>query len=427
MEENTNIKNPWSWIPALYFAEGFPYVIVNSLSVILYKELGVENETSIFWTSLLYLPWVIKPFWSPFVELKSTKRNWIFGTQLAVSVAFLVTSFTMSSSNFFPLSLACFVMAAFASATNDIATDGLYMVALPEKKQAFFMGIRSTFYRLASITGQGLIVVLAGFLEKRFLDNGKAWSYTMIVISVVMFILAFLNFFASPKIEKIEMYKSSEKGGFFDVFVSFFKKKNVGVFIAYILLFRLGESQILKLVSPFLLDNKQVGGLGLSTIDVGTIYGTFGVISLVIGGILGGIVISRNGLKKWILPMAIAMNLPNVLFLLLSIYQPQNIVPTYAVVIVEQFGYGFGVASFFMFMVHVANGISKTAHYAIATGFMGLGMMLPGMISGYLQKYLGYPKFFLWCLLAGIPALFLIKYLDIPEDFGKKTNIKENE
>lgn len=425
---NNNLqKNPWSWIPTLYFTQGLPYVIIVVVSVIMYKELGIPNDEIGLYTSWLYLPWVIKPFWSPFVELKSTKKNWIFIMQLLVSVFFVIVGFTLKMNNFFVLSLALFTAAAFASATNDIASDGLYMTALPEKQQAFFMGIRSTFYRLAMVTGQGLVVVLAGYFEERFSDNNKAWSYTLIIVGLFMITMTIVNYLTSPKVPEKIAEKNDDNANFFDVFVSFFKKKNIGLAIAFILLFRLGESQILKLVAPFLLDKKLAGGLELSTIQVGTIYGTFGVIALTLGGILGGIVISKDGLRKWILPMALAMNTPNAFFLLLSIFKPTSLFLIGGVVVIEQFGYGFGVAAFFIFLIHVANGISKTAHYAIATGFMGLGMMLPGMLSGYMQQYLGYPKFFVWCLLAGIPALFLIKKLDFPADFGKKENTVLND
>ena len=424
-----SIKNPWTWIPSLYFTQGLPYVIIVVVSVIMYKELNIPNDKIGLYTSWLYLPWVLKPLWSPFVELKSTKKNWIFGMQFLVSLFFIAAGFSLKTNNFFVLSLALFTMAAFASATNDIASDGLYMTALPEKKQAFFMGIRSTFYRLAMVTGQGLIVVLAGYFEQKFLDNNKAWSLTLIIVGLFMAVMTVVNYFVSPAIEEVEVELkiSAENSTFLEVFKSFFAKKNIAVAIAFILLFRLGESQILKLVAPFLLDKKTAGGLELTTIEVGTVYGTFGVIALTLGGILGGILISRDGLRKWMLPMALAMNTPNAFFLLLSVFKPTSIFLIGGVVVIEQFGYGFGVAAFFMFLIHVANGISKTAHYAIATGFMGLGMMLPGMLSGFIQQYLGYPKFFIWCLLAGIPALFLIRKLDFPADFGKKDTITTNE
>ena len=423
----TSNKNPWTWIPTLYFTQGLPYVIVVIVSGIMYKELGISNEQIGLYTSWLYLPWVIKPFWSPFVELKSTKKTWIFTMQLLVSLFFVLIGFTLKMNNFFVISLAFFTMAAFASATNDIASDGLYMTALPEKQQSFFMGIRSTFYRLAMVTGQGLVVVLAGYLEEKFSDNSKAWSFTLVFVGIFMALMTVINFIASPKVDKLVVVDSAPKGNFFDVFKTFFQKQNIGLALAFILLFRLGESQILKLVAPFLLDKKIAGGLELSTIQVGTIYGTFGVIALTLGGILGGILISKDGLRKWMLPMALAMNTPNAFFLLLSIFKPTSLALISGVVVIEQFGYGFGVAAFFMFLIYVANGISKTAHYAIATGFMGLGMMLPGMVSGFIQQYLGYPKFFVWCLIAGLPALFLIKKLQFPADFGKKSNSKTDE
>jgi PAT family beta-lactamase induction signal transducer AmpG len=417
-------NKPWFWIPLLNFASGLPYAVIISVSVIMYKNLGISNEDIGVYTSLLYLPWVIKPLWSPFIELHGTKRKWFLSMQLLISVAFLLVGFTIPSSGFFIITLAIFWVAAFASASNDIASDGFYLLVLPEDKQSFFLGIRSTFYRLSLLAGNGLIVLFAGYLEHKYSDNTKAWSYTMIAVGLLMTFITLYNFIFTPKNEINAVANNKEahqNQNFATVFISFFKKKRIGLILAFILVFRLGESQLLKMLSPFLLDTKELGGMGLDTEAVGIIYGTFGVGALTLGGILGGIAISRQGLTKWMLPMFLTMHLPIIGFILLAFFHPTSIYYIYAVVILEQFGYGFGFTAFMMYLIHVAEGESKTSHYAIATGFMALGMMLPGMLSGYIQKYLGYDNFFIWVLLATIPGLILSRFLEFPKDFGKKT------
>ena len=413
-------KWAWAWVPVLYFTQGLPYILVVSVSVIMYKKLGISNADIGFYTSWLYLPWVLKPLWSPFVDLKSTKRNWFLSMQLLISVALLGVALTLPTNIFFMTSLACFWMAAFASATNDIASDGYYMIGLTEKKQSFFVGMRSTFYRLAMVTGQGLIVILAGFLENYYGDNTKAWSITMTCTAFLMLLLTLSNFFVTPKFETSLAITQDKPASFLEVFTSFFKKPNLGIALAFILCYRLGESQLVKMASPFLLDEEAAGGLGYSTEAVGTIYGTVGVIMLSIGGILGGILISRDGLKKWMLPMVLSLNVPNALYAVLAITKTTNIVAVVGTVVLEQFGYGFGFAAFLIFLIYTAEGTSKTSHYAIATGFMALGMMVPGMISGYIQEWLGYGGFFIWVVIAALPALFLLKFIKYPADYGKK-------
>jgi len=417
-------NTPWFWIPLLNFASGLPYAVIISVSVIMYKNLGISNEDIGVYTSLLYLPWVIKPLWSPFIELHGTKRKWFLSMQLLISIAFLIVGFTIPLDGFFIMSLAIFWVAAFASASNDIASDGFYLIALRKEQQSFFLGIRSTFYRLSLLAGNGLIVLFAGYLEHKYGDNTKAWSYTMIAVGLLMTFITLYNFIFTPKTEinTIEENKEAHHNqNFLTVFASFFKKKQIGLVLAFILVFRLGESQLLKMLSPFLLDGKEVGGMGLDTEAVGIIYGTFGVGALTLGGILGGIAISKQGLTKWMFPMFLAMHLPIIGFILLSFFHPTSIYYIYAVVILEQFGYGFGFTAFMMFLIHVAEGESKTAHYALATGFMALGMMLPGMVSGYIQQYLGYQNFFIWVMLATIPGLILSRFLLFPKDYGKKT------
>lgn len=416
-------KGAWAWVPVLYFTQGLPYVLVVTVSVIMYKKLGVSNEDIGLYTSILYLPWVLKPLWSPFVDLKSTKRKWFLAMQLLIAVALLGVGLTLPTNMFFISSLACFWMAAFASATNDIASDGYYMLGLTEKKQSFFVGMRSTFYRLAMVTGEGMIVVLAGFLENKYGDNTKAWSITMSVAAFLMLIMTVANFFVTPKYESENDELKEKPKGFLEVFSSFFKKPGIGIALAFILTYRLGESQLVKMASPFLLDTPDEGGLGYSTEQLGTIFGTAGVIFLSIGGILGGILISRDGLKKWMLPMVLSLNLPNILYAVLAVTNTTNIYAVTATVIFEKFGYGFGFAAFLMYLIYIADGKSKTSHYAIATGFMALGMMLPGMVSGYIQHWLGYDGFFVWVVIAALPALFLLKFISYPADFGKKTTV----
>jgi PAT family beta-lactamase induction signal transducer AmpG len=341
--------------------------------------------------------------------------------QFLISIAFIIVGFIIPTSHFFVLSLAVFWVAAFASASNDVASDGFYMLALRKEQQSFFLGIRSTFYRASMLTGNGLIILLAGYLEHRFGNNQQAWSYTMIFVGLVMTILTVYNYFATPKAELPIAVGQEEEKNFSKVFISFFKKKQIVLILAFILLFRLGESQLLKMLTPFLVDPINDGGMGLQTEDVGIIYGTFGLIALTIGGILGGIVISKDGLGKWMLPMILAMHLPIIGFVLLSHFHPSSVIYIYLTVIAEQFGYGFGFAAFMMYLIYVADGESKTSHYSIATGFMALGMMLPGMVSGYIQDYLGYGNFFIWVFIATIPGLILSRFLIFPKDFGKKT------
>lgn len=410
------------WVPLLYFTQGLPYIMVISVSVIMYKQLGISNADIGQYTSLLYLPWVVKPLWSPFLEMLGNQRKWFLGMQSLIAVAFFVMGFFLPGNAFWFTSLACFWMISFASATNDIATDGFYILALSEKQQSFFVGIRSTFYRLAVITGNGLLVVLAGYLEKQ-MAPGNAWSYTMIATGGLMLVLTAANALMSPRLQKMKAAKPTEAGWkqFFSVFADFFKKPQIAVALVFVLTYRLGESQLVKMTSPFLLDATEAGGLNYSTTEVGFIYGTLGVILLVVGGLLGGFVISRDGLGKWMLPMILSLNLPNAGYALLAFMGWDSYALVSGVVMIEQFGYGFSFAGFLMYLIYLAKGPYSTSHYALATGIMALGMMLPGMISGYLQEWLGYSVFFLWVLLSGLPALLLLPHLDFPSDFGKKS------
>ncbi|MEB2780923.1 MFS transporter [Algoriphagus sp. C2-6-M1] len=416
----SNQKNPWIWIPSLYMTEGVPYIVIIVVSVIMYKKLGVSNSDIGLYTSLLYLPWVIKPIWSPIIDLFGTKRKWFLSMQLILSLVFLGVGLTTAGNNFFFMTLAFFWMGAFASATNDIASDGIYLIALKPEQQSFFVGLRGTFYRIGMITGQGLIVMVAGYLETSLSDNNKAWSWTMIIVGALMLLLTAINYLSTPKVERESTENITREASFGKVFSTFFTKKNIGISLAFVLLYRLGESQLVKMASPFLLEERQTGGLGLSTSEVGFLYGTIGVIALLVGGILGGIAISRHGLGKWMIPMALSLNLPNLLYIGLAHFKPENIFFAGAVVVIEQFGYGFGFAAYMIFLIYLAEGLFKTSHYALATGFMAMGMMLPGMLSGYIQEWLGYTGFFIWVGVAMIPALAIAASVKYPREFGKK-------
>lgn len=599
-----NHRSPWAWVPTLYFAEGIPYVIAaTTFSLIMYKRLGLSNTNAALYTSWLYLPWVIKPFWSPFVDIMKTKRWWIIAMQLLIGAGLAGVAFCIPLPFFLQSTLAILWLVAFSSATHDISADGFYMLALNENQQSLFVGIRSTFYRISMIVGQGALVMLAGHLENtsglepivinvtnqqtqsinvepiqssqqgfsylpqlsfgqtkidaseaqrikdsastanisngfvpqptnvqtrqqeasawqkhvsdplkrklttlfnnkettdglsvseaggiatcdirlkqapekeivlnfrqtqggkeitmvgndRFTINKENWSQPILLTfqidpkeksivsaeftgssgdipfawSITFYICAGLfialalyhsRMLPKPASDKKATDSSSLKA-FFSSFGSFFKKDGIKFAIAFILLFRLGEAQLTKIASPFLLDSIQDGGLGLSTGEIGFAYGTVGVLALTIGGILGGIAASKNGLRKWLFPMALSMNVPNLLYVYMSAAQPDNYLLVCSLVGIEQFGYGFGFTAFMLYLIYISRGTYSTSHYAICTGFMALGMMLPGMIAGWIQECVGYTNFFIWVCLCTIPGLILVKCMEIDPQFGKK-------
>lgn len=622
-ENKTKSVSPWAWIPTLYFAQGIPYVLAMTVSVIMYKRLGISNTDIALYTSWLYLPWVIKPFWSPFVDLLKTKRWWIVTMQLLIGAGLAGVAFLIPVPFFFQGTLAVFWLIAFSSATHDIAADGFYMLALDSGQQSFFVGIRSTFYRIAMISGQGLLIILAGSLEtftglkpleftvqssnttqtevvlknqeykitaademtfiafpenlvlntanissdslktiktyahEQNLANGfiasvssqqiineeeketwwthniskplgnfiktnfgekrtivtsangqagnagivavrltrkpvenqtvvlnsllksgdksisliegerlvftkqnwdkpaylvvqldyklknelkskftgtsgnlrLAWSITFFVIAGLFLLLYTYHRFILPRpaVDNSDVKRTSKDIfiEFGNTFGTFFKKPNIGFALAFMLLYRLGEAMLVKMASPFLLDGREVGGLGLTTGQVGLVYGTVGIIALTIGGIVGGIAASHKGLKYWIWPMALSITLPHLAFLYLSWFLPENLFLINAAVAIEQFGYGFGFTAYMLYLIYFADGEHKTAHYAICTGFMALGMMLPGMIAGWLQDLLGYNHFFIFVMICAIPTLAIIPFIKVDKNFGiKKSNTK---
>lgn len=417
-------KTPWTWIPTLYFAEGLPYVVVMTVSVIMYKRMDISNSDIAFYTGWLYLPWVIKPFWSPFVDILKTKRWWIVSMQLLIGAGLAGVAMLIQAPFFFKATLAVLWLMAFSSATHDIAADGFYMLGLNSSQQAFFVGIRSTFYRLAMISGQGLLIILAGYLEHSTGNIPLSWSITFFVLAgLFLFFFIYHRFILPyPNADKpLETRSASDIfREFGQTFLSFFTKKGIGLAIAFMLLYRLGEAMLVKMASPFLLDKATDGGLELTTEQVGLVYGTVGVISLTLGGIIGGVLISRKGLKYWLWPMALCITLPHLAYVYLSLAMPHNFLFINAAVALEQFGYGFGFTAYMLYLIYFADGEHKTAHYAMCTGLMALGMMLPGMIAGWLQEQLGYQHFFLLIMVLAIPTLAVIPFMKIDPAFGVK-------
>lgn len=429
-------NNPWTWIPTLYFAEGIPYFIVNTISVIMFTNMGMSKEDMAMYTSLLYLPWVIKPLWSPFVDIIRTKRWWVITMQIIMSAAFAVTALTLphpsdevissggTPVSLFAVTLVIFWITAFASATHDIAADGFYMLALDTRSQSLFVGIRSTFYRLSSIFGQGVLVVIAGMLEQRLGDVPKAWTITLLSGSILFALITLWHTFSLPRPGEDTDRNTSGAAeiikDFGRTFVSFFSKKGVLIAMLFMLLYRLPEAFLVKMMNPFLLDPIDKGGLGLTTQSVGLIYGTIGIAALTIGGILGGIAASRWGLKKSMWPMAAALTLPCLSFVFLSAFQPESLWLTGFCVALDQFGYGFGFTAYMLYLIYFSEGEFKTAHYSLCTAFMAMSMMLPGMVAGYIQEWLGYTLFFgfvMLCCLVTVAVTLLVK---VDPEYGKK-------
>ncbi|WP_013320496.1 MFS transporter [Gloeothece verrucosa] len=415
IEDKIIIKQPSFFIPSLYFAEGLPYIIINTVSVIIYKNLGIDNGKIAFWTSLLYLPWVLKMFWSPWVECYSTKRNWILLTQLTMTGCLALLAFSLHLNDFFGVSLLILTLGAFVSATHDIAADGFYLLALNPQQQAVFAGIRSIFYRGAVIFGSGFLVFLTGYLAEKSGNIRLSWTVSLGVSAMVFALIFIYHQFSLPYPPQDSFVSSSKrlsKNAFLEIITSYFRQPKIGAIIGFILLYRFGEAMLLKLAAPFFLDKPAQGGLGLSTSDVGLIYGTFGVLALIIGGIFGGIIVAKYGLKKTILPLAISLNAPNLFYVYMAVNHPPLPV-IYLLVALEQLGYGMGFTAFMIYLMKIAANHYQTSHYAISTGIMALGMMLPGLISGYIQQAIGYPLFFtLVCGLGllGIASIFFLPW-----------------
>ena len=425
-------RSPWWWVPTLYFAEGIPYFIVNNISVVMFKNMGMPNGALALYTSLLYLPWVIKPLWSPFVDIIKSKRWWIITMQILMSAAMLLIPFLLPQTSgeaivespLFFVTLGLFWVTAFASATHDIAADGFYMLGLDSGTQSEFVGIRSTFYRLSSIFGQGVLVALAGMLDTRTGDVHYAWKITLILSAVLFSAVTLYHTFTLPRPSADRMSSSKTAmdivKDFGRTFVTFFQKRYILVALLFMLLYRLPEAFLVKMMNPFLLDSIAEGGLGLSTESVGIIYGTVGVAALTVGGILGGIAASRWGLKKSLWPMALALTLPCLSFVFLAAFQPSSLGIIGSCVCLDQFGYGFGFTAYMLYLIYFSAGEFKTAHYSLCTAFMALSMMLPGLVAGYLQEAVGYTKFFGFVMVCCLVTVFVTMLLKVDPEYGKK-------
>ncbi|HEX7576934.1 MAG TPA: MFS transporter [Verrucomicrobiae bacterium] len=417
-------RSPWLWIPTLYMAEGLPNVLVASVSVVLYKNLGIPNSAIAYYTGWLYLPWVIKPLWSPLVDLLKTRRQWIWAMQLFLGAGLAGVALTIPAPHFFQFTLAFFWLLSFSSATHDIAADGFYMLATTEREQSFFVGIRSMFYRVATIAAQGGLVILVGKIYARTGDYSSAWSIAFALVAGIYLCFGVYHWFILPRPapDQPKSAASSQDfpAEFFKIFGTFFQKPKVIVLLLFLLFYRLAEAQLVKMVQPFLLDPRVVGGLGLTNEQLGLVYGTVGVVVFISGALLGGFVVARHGLKFWLWPMLLAIHLPDAVFIWLAYAQPENLFAIGAGVAVEQFGYGFGFTAFMLYMIYIARGEHRTAHYAICTGFMAAGLMLPGMWSGWLQECLGYPHFFIWVILATIPSFIVALFIPLEAEFGKR-------
>lgn len=418
-----NKRSPWSWIPTLYFAEGFPYVLIVTVSVIMFKKLGVSNSDVTLYTGWLYLPWVIKPLWSPFVDLLKTKRWWVLITQATLGAGLAGIAFTIPTNNFLQWTLAIFWLLAFSSATHDIAADGLYMLGLSEGDQSLFVGIRNTFYRIASIAGQGGLLMVAGILEKSTGTVRTAWSLTFLIAAAVMILLAVYHTKKLPK-PSTDIQSNVSAGsllkGFITTFRTYFSKPGIITAVLFILLYRFPEAQLTKICPLFLIDPVSEGGLGLSTEQIGFAQGTLGVIGLLLGGILGGAAISAKGLKKCLWPMVLAISVPDLVYVYLSYFPIGNMFMVSSCIFIEQLGYGFGYTAYTLFLIYFAKGEQQTSHYAISTGIMALGMMLPGMISGTLQELMGYKMFFVWIILCCSITFIVSAFIKFEPDFGKR-------
>ena len=415
-------RSPWLWVPTLYFAEGLPYFIVNTISVIILKDLGMDNSTLALLTSLIGLPWLVKPLWSPFVDIFKSKRWWIVTMQLCMAVTVAVLALTLPAKSPFTWTLILFTITGFASASHDIAADGFYMIGLDQRRQSAFVGIRNTFYRIAMVFGQGVLVVIAGLLEKRTGAVSRSWSVTLLGTSILLALVTAYHAFVLPR--PAEDATAGRKTAreifreFGEAFGTFFTKPGILLTLCFLLFYRLPEAFSVKLLYPFFSDSLADGGLGMDKAAFGMVYGTAGVIALLAGGILGGWHISWRGLRRCLLPMALSLALPCVVYLIMALTQPSSVWTVGAYVVLDQFGYGYGFTAYTVYMMRFADGPLKTSHYAICTGFMALSMLLPGAVAGYLQESLGYVGFYVMvmvCCLATV-AVTLAARRSLPAD-----------
>ena len=413
---------PWSWVPTLYLAEGIPYVAVTVLSTIMYKRLGLSNTDLALYTSWLYLPWVIKPLWSPVVDAVSTKRRWVTWMQALFVLCLVACALSLLTPWWLVATLASFWLLAFASATHDVAADGLYILSLSSHEQAFFVGVRSTFYRIATIVTQGLLVYLAGIMEQR-ISVPVAWMTAFLLMAAVFVLLTAWHAFALPRREPSaagNFHFGNTLRQFWLTVKTFFSKPQLLPALLFMLLFRLPEALLTKMASPFLLDSHEAGGLALTTAQVGIVYGTVGIVALTLGGLLGGFLVARYGLRRMMWWLVMAISLPDLVYVYLSLLPTSNLPVICTCIGIEQLGYGIGFTAYMLYLVYFARGESATSVYALCTAFMALGMMLPGMAAGWLADHLGYAPFFLLtCVLCAVTCL-VSALVKVDPQFGRK-------
>jgi MFS transporter, PAT family, beta-lactamase induction signal transducer AmpG len=401
--------HPFAWVPTLYFAEGLPYFVVALIAGLMFKSRGMANDEIAWYTGLLGWVWVFKPLWSPFLELASSKKYLVLFFQLAGGVSLGLVALVLPLPDYFRYTMALLAIVSFCSATHDIAADGLYIASLTEKQQAAFAGWQGGFYSVARFASQGGLVVLAGYLEAR-MDIAQAWMIIFGALAITMVLLAIYHAWSLPS-DVSDKARDSVRSIFttlVDVIRTFFQKPNIWLLIAFIILFRAGEGQVVTIGPLFLRDPREAGGLGLTTEEVGVVYGTVASLAFIFGSILGGYFTSWLGLKRALFFLICAMNLPNLAYVYLSTALPTNMTLIATALSLEMFGYGFGFVGLILFMMQeVAPGKFQTAHYALATGFMQLGFVLFKMVSGKVQIQLGYQNFFIWVLISAIPVLIL--------------------
>ncbi len=422
-----NKKSPWSWVPTLYFAEGLPNVLVTGLAAVMYMQMGLTDAELGLYTGWLALPWVVKPLWSPFIDLLKTKRWWVLTMQLLIGASLAGIAFTLPTAMWFQCSMFFFFVMAFASATHDISADGFYMIELDEHTQTMFVGIRNTFYRLAVIFGNGILVSLAGVLQVMFRKRiAFTWSLIFYGMAGIFIALWLYHGLRMPRPDADVQKDDSVRevaAGLKDMFLSFLTKfpaKQTFAVLMFLLFYRFPEALLNTMTKTFLMRANSSGGLGLSPQEYGLANGTVGLVGLTLGGILGGILVSRDGMKKWLWPMVCAITLPDMVYIFLSYTLNSNIILVSTCLFIEQFGYGLGFTALTLYMLYYSQGEYKTSHYAICTGISYLGLMLPGMVSGYIQVAVGYQMFFIIVMASCIVTFLVTACLKFDPNFGLK-------
>lgn len=420
-------RNPWTWIPSLYIAEGLPNVIVITVAVAMYMQLGMTDSEIGLYTSWLGLPWVIKPFWSPFVDLYKTKRWWVTTMQLLLGSSLAGVAFTLPTPFWFQGTMSFFFLMAFASATHDIAADGFYMLELDDHQQVWFVGIRNTFYRLAVIFGNGVLIPVAGLLQVAF-PHQKSFTWSLVFYGVAALFLGLWLYhsYIMPRPARDQRHETSFRevaDGMVRAFTTFFRKmppKETVFALLFLLFYRFPEALLTKMSVTFLLRPNADGGLGLSPIEFGLASGTVGVIGLTLGGIVGGLLAGRDGFRRWLWPMVCAITLPDVVYVYLSYALPHHLLLISSCLFIEQFGYGLGFTALTLYMLYYSKGSYQTSHYAVCTGISYLGLMLPGMLSGYLKDAMGYRLFFILVMALCAITFLVTLFIKVDPHFGKK-------